>query len=116
MLEKDLEIKSTNKQWRKLVDYYNQLREEKFWEKWHFKYTMRFDEVHLVSKKMWFIEWLVKNDKIELSKLEKIWREETVYMYNWQYREIVEYSDYESLLMLLSISDNPIEFLCSVLK
>jgi hypothetical protein len=30
MLEKDLEIKSTNKQWRKLVDYYNQRLEEKF--------------------------------------------------------------------------------------
>jgi len=30
MLEKDLEIKSTNKQRRKLVDYYNQWREEKF--------------------------------------------------------------------------------------
>jgi len=33
MLEKDLEIKSTNKQWRKLVDYFNQWREEKFEEK-----------------------------------------------------------------------------------
>jgi hypothetical protein len=30
MLEKDLEIKSTNKQWKKLVDCFNQWWEEKF--------------------------------------------------------------------------------------
>jgi hypothetical protein len=30
MLEKDLEIRNTNKQWRKLVDYYNEWWEEKF--------------------------------------------------------------------------------------
>ena len=107
MLEKDLEIKSTNKQWRKLVDYFNQWREEKFWEKWHFKYTMRFDEVHLVSKKMWFIEWLVKEDKIDIEK--EIKNSELNWLHEHYFRE-------DCLLMLLSIQDNPIEFLVSILK
>lgn len=110
MLEKDLEIKSTDKQRRKLVDYFNQWWEEKFKEKWHFKYTMRFDEVHLVSKKMWFISWLLKNDKIEINKVKS--RMLQVFELRFQ-----EYATYENvLLMLLSISDNPISDLISYLK
>ena len=71
---------------------------------------------YLISKSFGMIWWLVENDKIDFSKLEKIWYEKTVYGNYWQYREIVEYSDLESLLMLLSISDEPISFLISVLK
>ena len=70
----------------------------------------------VISSRYGFIQRLIENDKIDTNKLEKIWYEETVYMYDWQYIEIVEYSDYESLLMLLSIQDKPIEFLISVLK
>ena len=70
----------------------------------------------ILSKEFWWIKWLVENDKIDTNKLEKIWYEKTVYQNYWQYREIVEYSDYESLLMLLSISDTPIDLLCSLLK
>ena len=70
----------------------------------------------IISKQFWFIKRLVDNDKIDLDKLEKIWYEETVYEWYWQYREIVEYSDCESLLMLLAISENPIEDLISYLK
>ena len=57
-------------------------------------------ETILISKKFWFIKRLVENDKIDLEK----------------FPQIMEYSDYESLLMLLSIQDNPIEFLISILK
>ena len=106
MLEKDLEIKSTNKQRRKLVDYYNQWREEKFWEKWHFKYTMRFDEVHLISKKMWFIEWLVKGNKIDHDKVYD----------NENYYAVDVRDNTDELLMLLAISENPISDLISYLK
>jgi hypothetical protein len=106
MLEKDLEIKSTNKQRRKLVDYFNERREEKFWEKWHFKYTMRFDEVHLISKKMWFIEWLVKNNKIDH---EKVYDSENYYA-------VDVWDNTDELLMLLAISENPISDLISYLK
>ena len=105
MLEKDLEIKDTDKQRRKLVDYYNQRWEEKFWEKWHFKYTMRFDEVHLVSKKMWFIEWLVSKNKIEFR--EDFYLEDQ----HWWW-----FGEDEIIIMLLAIQENPISFLLSVLE
>ena len=58
-----------------------------------------FDRVAL-SKEYGFIKWLVDNDKIDLN----------------EYPQIREYSDYESLLMYLSIQDEPIEFLISILK
>lgn len=70
----------------------------------------------IISKSYWFIKWLVDNEKIDTNKLEKIWYEKTVYEDYWQYREIVEYSDYEALLMLLSIQDGPLNFLCEILK
>jgi len=54
---------------------------------------------NIISKKFWFIKWLVDNDKIDESKIEIHW-----------------FSFYESVLMELAIKDNPIEFLCSVLK
>ena len=100
MLEKDFEIKDTDKQWRKLVDLFNEWWEEEFEEKGHFTYTMRFDHAHIIDKKFWFIDWLVKKKKVDLDK----------------FPQIMEYSDYESLLMLLSIEDNPITFLLSILK
>lgn len=73
-------------------------------------------ESYIISARYGFIKWLVENDKIDTNKLEKIWYEKTVYENYWQHREIVEYSDYESLLMLLSIQDNPIEYLLSIIK
>lgn len=70
---------------------------------------MRFDEVHLVSKKMWFIEWLISKDKIDLLKLTCM---------NPQYTEILD-SDFsweDRIVMILSIQENPISFLISMLK
>lgn len=57
-------------------------------------------EARIISKSYWFIKRLVENDKIDLNK----------------FPQIMEYSDYESLLMILAIKDNQIEFLCSILK
>ena len=84
-----------------------------------------YDNVRLliISKEYWFIKRLVENDKIDRNKLtEKIWKtlfpilkyEELWYWYEIQSEK--RFSDYESLLMLLSISDEPIDFLISVLK
>lgn len=61
---------------------------------------------HIISKSFWFIKWLVKNNKIDNSKLS---RESDMWFGNKYERE-------ESLLMLLAISDNPIEDLISYLK
>ena len=128
MYKEDIKIRSNNKQWRKLVDYYNQMREEKFWEKWYFEYTMRFDKVHIISKNMWFIKWLCINDKIDRSKFRKYstgdtqWEREIqkIYYY-WRissnelnYTEW--YSEVDELLMTLAVEDNPITVLLSILK
>jgi len=59
----------------------------------------------LISKKFWFIKWLVENEKIDLDKLEKkVLKENLIRKFD------------EWLLMLLSIQDEPIEFLVSILK
>lgn len=52
-----------------------------------------------------FVRWLVDNDKID-----NTWRNASLELYH------TSYTMYESLLMLLVISDNPIEVLISYLK
>lgn len=60
-------------------------------------------ELNLISKKYWFIQWLVENEKIE----------EWNFFYNtWDLPD----DDVSKLLMLLAIKDEPIEFLVSILK
>jgi len=60
------------------------------------------------SKKYGFIQRLIENDKIDLFKY---WR---VYIQEVNWIRVKKY--YESLIALLSIQDNPIDFLISVLK
>ena len=62
---------------------------------------------YLISKSFWFVKRLVENDKIDIRKLED---KDAEYSFHYSFE------DYEVLLMLLSISDTPIEFLCSILK
>ena len=73
---------------------------------WHNEETVRNSD-YFLTKKFWFIQWLIENDKIDLEWLEKqllkIWIYKNVWYYEW-------------LLMLLSIQDNPIDFLCSILR
>lgn len=59
-------------------------------------------DLYVVSKRCEFIKWLVENDKIDLDKIEK-------HSFFW-------YTYYQNLLMLLAISDEPIELLNSLLK
>ena len=63
----------------------------------------------LISKSFWFIKWLVDNDKIDLDKLLKGIKENKIYCWKW-------WKVSNMLLMLLSIQDNPIEYLVSILK
>ena len=70
----------------------------------------------IISKKFWFIKWLVENDKIDRWKL---WNSET---------KSSKYSDFELsydtpredytniLLMELAIQDEPIQFLIEMLR
>lgn len=74
-------------------------------------------DLYVVSKRCWFIKWLVENDKIKRD--EKYW---TVDYYCDEYshyscrRDLDLFEGYESLLMRLSVSDNPIQDLISLLK
>ena len=78
--------------------------------------TYMFDSLAL-SKKYWFIKWLVENEKIEYRKI--IEKEIEVWFKLVRIKDypnkIME-EDVEELLMLLSIQDEPIEFLVSILK
>lgn len=75
-----------------------------------------FMKYYIISKDFEFIKRLVENYKIDLYELEKIWYEKIIYDCYWQYRKIVNYSDYEILLMLLAIKDDPLKFLSQIIK
>jgi len=79
------------------------------------------DEI-LISKSLWFIKWLVENDKINTSKA----KDKNLNGYEIELRiravkELVADSEektvlYLNLLMILAIQDEPIQFLISILK
>lgn len=67
---------------------------------------------YIISKKFWFIEWLVDNEKIDFSKVkEKIWLEWELYD-----RMLYWYKEEDFLIMILSIENEPIRFLYEILK
>lgn len=70
-------------------------------------------ETEVWTKKYWFIKWLVDNDKIDMSKA-KYYSDLIYYEDYWEWGWACK--DYEFVIMLLSIQDNPIEFLVSILK
>ena len=61
----------------------------------------------ILNKKFWFIKWLVENDKIDLDNEELV----SLMSELWERRKPVK-----CLLMLLSIQDEPIRFLCEIIK
>lgn len=66
------------------------------------------EESQIISKKFWFIEWLLKNDEIDYKKLIKDIAFCEIRALNWWILS--------SLTMILSIEDDPIEYLISVLR
>ena len=66
-------------------------------------------QTYIISKQGWFIKWLVENDKIDLDKVE-------------EKSDLIEYligtptKVYENIIMILAIQDEPIRFLCEILK
>ena len=64
-------------------------------------------QTYIISLQGWLIKWLVENDKIDIRKLEN---KDAEYSFHYSFE------DYEVLLMLLSISDTPIDDLISYLK
>jgi hypothetical protein len=67
----------------------------------------------LISKRYWFIKWLVENDKIRKDIYRPIpLRIKATYEDGVVYHDKLE----DRIIMLLSISDTPIEDLISYLK
>lgn len=66
----------------------------------------------VISKEYGFIKWLVDNDKIDQTN--KFCVSVNVEWKGMGYTKA--FDGYESLLMLLAIQDEPIEFLISILK
>lgn len=69
----------------------------------------------IVSKYYWFIKRLFEKDKIDLWKIKKLYRKSNEHSTH-TYPILYDYSYDESMLMLLAIQDDPIDFLISLLK
>lgn len=70
-------------------------------------------EAYLISKKYWFIKWLVENDKIDTDPIRT--RVKRVYV-ELEPREFTPQDFTDRVIMLLSISNSPIEDLLLYLK
>lgn len=104
----------------KLLELLNEYRLEKgaseytkyISETWYFTHKLYFYEHYswVISKKFWFIQWLVDNDKIDIQWAKNLLYESEIF-------NPLPYTDLsERLIMYLSIQDDPIEFLISILK
>ena len=122
-MEKLIELLNEYDSWWDYDNYY--------WpyQYWQDRDAYIYGKYYLVSRDYWFVKWLVENDKIDF---DKCWLDVGHYLsYNKRYDKWIVmaenydndtfvvrefYSPYEQLLMLLSISDTPIDFLCEILK
>ena len=90
----------------KLIELLNEYCGEDEWSetKWTKKHLLEWWllSLQVISKKFWFIKWLVENDKIDESKV----------------FSFIDTADkpYEDILCLLALSDEPISDLISFLK
>ena len=109
----------------KLIELLNEYEWNKlyFYDDWIYcdKYDMyevwdSLIELEIISKRYWFIKWLVENDKIDFDKVMKLWIPCFVRYDKWEIISVHDVDFYKQLIMLLSIQDNPIEFLISILK
>jgi hypothetical protein len=104
----------------KLIELLNEFENTDNWENWH---QVEFRESKIISKKFWFIKWLVENDKIDTDAYKTVysgdldkWKTLTMSSGWDEFYQITEHWVYESLLMLLSISSSPIDDLISYLR
>lgn len=76
------------------------------------KYRCNLYPAVVISKEYWFIKRLVENDKIDLKKLDEAERK-PMYVTDDMFSL---YKVDECVIMLCSIQENPLEYLCSILK
>lgn len=95
-----------------MVSWYDEYVEE-FWMFMPNNKEQGIAEEIVISKSYGFIQRLVEQDKIDRDKMLKdSWKIRITYFGLWP----ANYLEYEKLLMLLSIQENPISFLISILK
>ncbi len=101
-------------EWEDII-WYN-----RFW--WWYE-TIDVSKSVIISKRYWFIERLVKKDKIDIDAYKTVFswdldkRKNLTRQIWWEeFYQVVEHWAYESLLMLLSIQEEPVSFLISLLK
>jgi len=87
----------------------------------YFEVTSYYITMKIISKRFWFIERLVKNDKLKdngIKPRKDLVKEIAIVDYKTGKAMWCKnlYSESEQLIMYLSIQDNPIEYLCSILK
>lgn len=73
------------------------------------EFSVWINKWYLISKEFWFIKWLFDKDKIDWSKFHK-------YSFYKKDNKFIQYYDWQSLLMALSISNTPIDDLVSYLR
>lgn len=106
-----------------LLYEYNKIAENKLWlitsvkELWEEIWFDKGKEIekyqtYIISKSYGFIKWLVDNDKINWWRIEN---NQDYAEYLWSSLPIEEYG-VEILLMLLAIADDPINYLCCIIR
>ena len=93
-----------------------------YWVDCDWETEIAWSDSFVCGKRFWWIKWLVENDKIDTSKA----NDKNLNGYEIELRiravkELVADSEektvlYLNLLMLLAIQDEPIRFLCEILK
>ena len=100
----------------KLIELLNEYDRIK-WDKeepiynWKIAIKTKIYQKYLISKEYWFVKWLIDNYYIELPMW--LWVVKSYDKESWLFNY---FSDYESLLMLLSIQEDPIEFLIKLIQ
>lgn len=101
---------------RRPADFEEYFDRHFFWGKQEHWFKWSVDESVILSKNYGFIQRLVDNDKIDFDKAMKLWIPCFVQYDKWEIICVHDVDFYKQLLMLLSISDTPIEDLISYLK
>ena len=120
-MEKLIELLNEYQKWKEKSEW----TDDNFkWEK-NYKWSIsRYDEddirewenlyndtaiAYLISKSFWFIKWLVENEKIKPLRKFIGWETDEDEPY-------IQFDLVDQYIAYLSIQDNPIEFLVSILK
>ena len=90
----------------KLIKLLNEFENTDNWENWN---QVEFRENKIISKKFWFIQRLVQNDKIAYDRYIKEFRMK-------DFGKFYYMSKVEVVIANLSLQDKPVEFLISILK